>query len=62
MEVGVELERAIGDEDAMLEAALDGFGTGVDADAICEGTDDGNTAEELRRVGVLVGINIAELD
>lgn len=46
----------------MLEAALDGFGAGVDADGICEGTDDGDTDEELWRRGVLVGANVAELE
>jgi hypothetical protein len=46
----------------MLGAALDGCGTGVDAEGICEGTDDGDTAEELCRRGVLVGANVAELE
>jgi hypothetical protein len=46
----------------MLGAALDGCGTGVDTEGICEGTDDGDTAEELRTRGVLVGADVSELE
>jgi hypothetical protein len=46
----------------MVEATLDGFGTGVDAEGICVGTDDGDADEEVCRRGVLVGANVAELE
>ena len=50
------------DDETTLEAMVDDCGTGVDADGVCEGTDDGDTGEELCKAGVLVVVNIAELE